>query len=458
LSAIMNQESKITIGTFFLNGGGSNSFRTLFPVIGLPTNLQGEYAQVTDIKYNPALPGTEGLYEYVLFGNKAYVSRYRGPYGNRTSSTLTMPDTLGGADIIRCSDFMFSNYGGGWNVTYNATAYNYGFVSITFPSTLVETGAYVLYSNNSNYQNWPDIKRVSFGSALTTFGQGSFQGCGTLEYLGFGSSLTTIGTSAFLGCDNMIIVTSQTDKNANWASSYNDARVPFVFDDSSYADPNHLILNPNTYDYVIDGGKMQIARFNDYSAIEFTIPEVVSTPSGSKTVSGIADYAFKNKVNLQKLSIESSSIKRIGAILYGCSGIKELNLPFLGLSRNASGANGKLDVIFVGKNASLTTLNVKYSAGGGDTDVNIVANAINEYTGLQKITISGPVISIGVAAFNTLAQLRYLIIDTTKATFTAPLANADGVILSGSNQLINLVIPKISTINNLWTTAGTAPT
>ncbi|KAA6342453.1 hypothetical protein EZS27_009804, partial [termite gut metagenome] len=442
------------IKTQLLNGGfpdaiyEGRSARTYFPVLVMPAG-----ATSADIYTTDTSEGTK--YEYLKYASVSYITRYRGALGDRLTSSLTLPGTLGGAVVKYLSDNIFVNR----NAT---TTNNYGFASITFPSSIVEIPYQALFAGNSAVTNYPDIVKVSLGTQTTTIRSRAFYGCTGLAYVGISQTVTVVEADVFTGCTNLLVSLAgglPTIGDENWNTNWNSGKVPVIYNDTSFNNlsDTHLRLNPNGYDYVLIGSgndyKIQIFRLNDFSLSEFTVPaklSVTGSVTGEYEVIGIADYAFKNKTNLLKLTIIGTGITRLERTIDGCTNIRELVLPFVGKTRGeADATNGKLNYIYNGSNTSLQTLTINYSATPA---VTIVAAAFSNFTGLTKLTINGPITGIGVGAFASLANLKYLIVNVNAGT-TFTTGNS---VASGTVKLINLVYPLVPA-TGLVTIFGSIP-
>ncbi|KAA6360532.1 MAG: hypothetical protein EZS28_043941, partial [Streblomastix strix] len=418
----------------------------MIPVMLLPYKNE-TYANLSNVVYNSnAADAKEKLYEYVVFQDKAYIAKYRGPQGSAANNyKLEMPDQLGGYDVIGVATLLFSNYD-------SDRANNYLFKEYVLPEKLEVVSAYMFHTLNTATTSFTDVEKITMKNEVKTIEQGAFYGCNLLKYVGFGSKVDLVQANVFEQCTNVIVCTGRAD-DTGWVSTYNSTMVPIIFSDSSYADPssNHIVFDSSNFDYIIDGGKIQIARFNNFSATKFVVPATFTPPASSvKDVYGIADYAFKNKTTLQDFIIEATFITRLNKILSGCSGLKNITLPFLGTTRDGIGA-GLLTNNLNGQNASLVSVTVNYSAGSSIVIAGSSSNATgafwttsndtnDNFNNLQKITINGPISGINQYAFRNLKSLKYLVINSTLAagSITEIPATSVGSILYASNNVINI--------------------
>lgn len=137
---------------------------------------------------------SEGDWSYALIGENAEVLGYSGE-----STEITIPDTLGGYDVVKIGNYAFEYYEGSKkNIITN----------ITIPSTVTHIGDYAFAGNQ--------LEEITLPSSLTYIGVGAFAGT-LLKSVTIPSTVTEIGNFVFDSCHNLSSILV-ADENVNYCS------------------------------------------------------------------------------------------------------------------------------------------------------------------------------------------------------------------------------------------------
>ncbi|MBQ2661834.1 MAG: leucine-rich repeat protein [Clostridia bacterium] len=120
-------------------------------------------------------------FEYTVDGSRATITRYKGK-----SSTVVIPDTISGFDVVAIADKVFEN-----NMTLEK----------------VETGEKLESIGKRAFAGCGILSSVTFDSPLlTVIGDEAFYGCARLRNVVLPTGVVSIGNYAFYGCSGIVSV------------------------------------------------------------------------------------------------------------------------------------------------------------------------------------------------------------------------------------------------------------
>lgn len=129
---------------------------------------------------------TENGFTYSVTDGCATITDYSG------SSSVVIPDTLGGYPVTAIRDFAF--------------AYS-SITSVTMPDSVVSIGNYAFYNRTS-------LSSVTLSSGLVSIGDNAFASCSALTEITLPDSVTTLGANAFYACTKLSSVTLSSSLTA----------------------------------------------------------------------------------------------------------------------------------------------------------------------------------------------------------------------------------------------------
>lgn len=179
--------------------------------------------------------------------------------------------------------------------------------SVVIPQNVNKIGAHA-------FSYCKKLKSISLPSGLETIGVAAFKGCISLECFKIPDSVKEIAPDAFEEVNEISFSDSIVAAGAPWGACATNGQSPVV---QFSKDLKTLIKYP--------------AAFTE---ADYTVPEKVNT---------IADFAFKNAVNLKSVVIPAG-VKRIGKnTFYGCSNLEKITIlgKDVSLSDNAFGTQIK---------------------------------------------------------------------------------------------------------------------
>jgi len=204
------------------------------------------------------------------------ITSYTGNY-----TTLEIPSTIKGKRVVAIGDDVFAS--------------QYLLTEIVIPDTVTEIGAHA-------FQGCRALESITIPDSVTSIGDYAFFGCWAAKTLHIGAGLNSMGRQAIQYCKSLETITVSED-NAKYAAT--DEGILFT------ANYSTLLCYPSA------------APMTSY-----TVPKNCTT---------IAEYAFRNCVNLTTVTI-GSHVKELGdSAFFACSALKNVTieeggLDYLGLS------------------------------------------------------------------------------------------------------------------------------
>ncbi len=207
--------------------------------------------------------------------------------------------------------------------------------SVIFPHTLTTIGAFAFNNCTGLHEiNLPDnlttiegrafgncsnLQSINFGNSLKSINSYAFRDCVSLESLELPDSLITIDNGVLSGCSNLKII-KMPIFYSNFGALFGDIFGNLEFEKAK------LISQKRP------GGYSSTCYF------PISLNEVII--SGSRD---IPEFFFSNIDVISNITIENS-VKKIGQSAFsGCSGLREMHLPFVG---EQAGSNTTLGYIF----------------------------------------------------------------------------------------------------------------
>ena len=291
----------------------------------------------------------------------------------------------------------------------------------TVAITVVQ-GGFGLADSDGRYGN--RLKRVEFGSGVTTIDYQTFYECNALSSITIPNSVASIDEGAFSNCSALSSITipdSVTSIGVN--AFYECSALSFI------AIPNSVTS--------IDGNTFE--RCSALSSI--TIPD---------SVDSIGEYAFSGCSSLSSITIPDSVTTIWGNAFYECSALSSITIPdsvttidgytFYGCSSLSSitipdSVDSIGDGAFYGCSA-LSTITIPNSV------ITILGNAFEGCNALSSITIPDSITSIGDGAFSGCSALSSI-------TIPDSVTSIGGSIFSSCSALSSITIPdSITTIGD----------
>ncbi len=350
--------------------------------------------------------------------------------------------TSDGAEAA-ATDFTFEvETNGGAKITgYTGTA-----TSLTIPSTL--DGHDVIAIGSNAFANNTTLLNVVLPDTVTSIGTDAFLNCTNLASVNLPKGITALGYSAFRnsGLTTVVIPKSLTTVTDSWSVGNNgafngcSALKTVTFEEGVTQIPAHLFQNcsglekveiPATvisigdeaFNNCISLKEVKIADGETGIAIgtkAFSGCSALETLSLSNRVSSIGSYAFYYCSSLKEMQMPDT-VTSIGEYAFAyCTSMAKTNLSkgLLSISYSAFRECTSLTDIEIPK--SLTTVTNHWDEGNNGIFINcynlknvtfeegvtkICDNMFMACTGLEKLVIPGTVTSIGVEAFENCSNL-----------------------------------------------------
>ncbi|MBR3106471.1 MAG: leucine-rich repeat protein [Clostridia bacterium] len=314
----------------------------------------------------------------------APTSGYCGGEGNGTNLTWELTNntlTISGTGAM-------ANYESADNIAPWGYCYSISVDAIVVEEGVTSIGDYA-FSGQGN------VASVSLPSTVTTIGDNSFANCGSLESIDLPDDLTAIGDSAFYECSiTEIVIPDGVTEIGEYTFYYCDCL-------ESVALPAHL-------NSIGDGA---FALCGELSSI--------ALPS---TLTSIGEEAFSACGSLHSVVIPAS-VTSIGSGAFDCGrDITIWRLSNHGTELAVTGSGSTMyepDPAESFDPASIRTLTVDWEETFGYDDeeeryikIEIPNAAFREYTGLENVTITGMVGTIGEMAFYQCASLETVTLET----------------------------------------------
>lgn len=399
---------------------------------------------------------TEGDYTYVVLDDgTAQITKYSG-----TESQLTIPASLGGADVSAIGSRAFDN--------------NDDVESVTLSEGIKTIGEYA-------FANCDLLEEVSFSSTVTTIGRYAFERCLALQSVDIPATVRTIEDRAFNACpilsevklheglekmgnrflagtvvSEIYIPSTVTDSNESFAETelletVNFAEGSTVIPDDMFEDNNSIraLTIPGT---VTKLGKDSLAQMGSLESIVIPdsvtelgqwvfceCPKLASVTIGSG-VTAIPDNAFEGCTSLKEITIPDNVTAIGGAAFKDCSKLAKVTLSN-NLVELGSFSFERTPITEVTIPASLTKGSIPFSGCSSLKTVHFAEGTATLIQGLlQNTAVENVVIPEGVTelsqdVFRNCQKL-------TSVTLPSALRTIKNHAFDGCTSLNNVDIPK----------------
>jgi hypothetical protein len=188
-----------------------------------------------------------------------------------------------------------------------------GLTSVTIPNSVTVIGG-------SAFSDCDGLTSITIGNSVTEIGDAAFYDCDGLTSITIGNSVTEIGDFAFSYCSGLTSLTI-----GNSVTKIGDAAFRNCNGLTSVAIPNSVMY-------------IGVVAFDGCSGLSsLTIPN---------SVTWIGGYAFSGCNGLTSIAIPNSVTFIGNSCLANISHLKELTVPFIGTSTNATGEYTLLGTLF----------------------------------------------------------------------------------------------------------------
>lgn len=213
----------------------------------------------------------ENAFTTVNVNGGVKITAYSGNY-----TTLEIPSTIKGKRVVAIGDDVFAS--------------QYLLTEIVIPNTVTEIGAHA-------FQGCRALKEITIPDSVTSIGDYAFFGCWAAKSLHIGASLNHMGRQAIQYCKSLKVITVSPDN-----TKYRSTEEGILYT----ADYNTLLCYPSASPLT-----------------SYTIPN---------NCTEIADFAFRNSVNLTTINI-GAHVKEIGdSAFLACAALKNVNIAEGGIS------------------------------------------------------------------------------------------------------------------------------
>ncbi len=330
-------------------------------------------------------------------------------YRCESLTSVTIPDSvtsIGNYAFYKCFSLTSVTLGKGVTGIGNyAFVYCSSLTSITIPDSVKSIGAYAFYYCYS-------LTGVTLGNGVTSIGDYAFYECESLTSITLPNSVTSIGSFAFAYCKSLTSitipnsVTSIGDGAFRGCPSLESIALPFVGATLNGTENTHFgyIFGASSYSYN-----------DDYVPASLKSVEITG-------VTSIGPTAFRGCTSLTNVTIGNSVIKIESGAFLGCTSLESITIPFIGISRDASGHKSHFGYIFGYSASSSSSSEYHYleiSANNDPSANNFPFDTIYTYytyyipSSLKNIIISEGVTSIGSDAFYNCTSLTSVTIPST---------------------------------------------
>lgn len=302
-------------------------------------------------------------------------------YQCRSISEITIPNTvtkIGAAAFSQCSKLKEVEIGDSVAVVGRyAFDYCIELINIEIPDSVTIIG-------DNAFSNCTKLSEIGFGNSITQIGNNAFYNCSSLTEIILSDSVVEIGDDAFSACEKLseIILGNSITRIGNRAFNGCNGLTKIKIPDSvttigadAFCDCTKLskISFGNS---ITNIGSRAFYRCNNIT--EINIPD---------SVTEIGYYAFNNCSNLVRLSLGSGLNKISDDAFARCTRLKSI-----------SGSASMCGKVVKQANPSSYTVNIT-------SGLAVDSNAFNNCTGLNSLSISNSVKSIGENAFNGCSEL-----------------------------------------------------
>lgn len=347
-----------------------------------------------------------------------------------TVTDLVIPSTIEGYPVQYLGDYAFAN----------AT----NLVSVTLPETLRSI-------SSSAFQNCTSLKLVNIPSSVTIIGNMVFAGCTSLQSVTIPDSVTDIGWELFNGCTSLtnvklsnqllripervfqgcsalktLVIPESVGRIANNAFGGNTGlesiTLPFVgisntetassqnrffgviFSTSS--DGGVATLQGNLTYYIPASLKTVTITGGPILSYAFVGCSNITSINLTGSVTKVGEYAFKDCAGLTSLVIGDSVTNIDKDVLFGCSNIQEVTIPFVGAYKNLNGRTKYTFGYLFGTNPFANAFPT------GQDDPAGSPSWVNYFIpkSLTKVTVTGGMLPTG--AFRNCSKLTKVVLGT----------------------------------------------
>ena len=276
------------------------------------------------------------------------------------------------------------------------------------------------------FQNCASITSITVPDTVQNIGESAFDGCKSLQSVHIPDGITIIRNRTFKDCASITSieipesVTAIGEETLKGCIRLRTMVIPFV--GSSYNPGMSGINYEGVFGYFFGKSTSETATKQGSDSYEIppavTKVEVLNTdpssyipPGAFINCSGIADIlidggakvyaeAFKNCRNLKNLYIPKSIDEIKSDILYGCTSLETLTVPFTGSDRNDLNTETSVLGYFFGYGPETNVTDVKqqYSSNSNDTHFYYIPRSLKNVSVLNKTNIS----------YGTFMNCRYL--------------------------------------------------
>lgn len=377
-------------------------------------------------------------------------------FGN-TPSTLTVINVTAATQIGR---YAFANNTKITTVVLNegitaignsAFAGMTSLTSVNMPSTLRTIGA-------SAFAGCTSLSSIVFpGTLLTTISERAFENT-AVNSLVIPDSVTTLGEGLLTGCMNLESLTTPFVGMSRTATGQN-ALLGYLFGILSSAGPRtttQIYTETNNAIYTVLPDNLYELHVTSATALGFGALYNCSTITSLTLNEGlltVGRLALANCSGLESLVVPDSVTNIASAAFSGCSSLKSISLPFVGTSRNETGATALFGYVFGTVDVSVSGATVQYFDATSSRTYYVPdlleSVAITSATSLgygafynmsrvKSISVNEGVASVPQKAFYNCAAVTSL---TIPSTVTSIAAGA----LEGMSSLVTISLPFAGT-------------
>lgn len=230
---------------------------------------------------------TNSDYDYVVHGNEALLTRFKG-----TSANVTIPEIIDGYTVVSFGEI----FRGNTNIT-----------SIVIPNSVtsisrcafkacsslesVEISSNAVSIGAEAFKECKALKSAIIPNGVQSVGDEAFSGCSALTSVEISSSVSSIGKQAFYGCSSLASIS--VDQNNKQYKS-------------------------------IDGS---LYNAGEKRLIQYAIGKTDTSFKIPSTVTIINDYAFYGCANLTSIEIPNSVTSIGTCAFFDCSGLTSIEIP-----------------------------------------------------------------------------------------------------------------------------------